>query len=448
MKKTFLLLIIATVTASVVFAGGNSDNAKDGQESGPVYIMQLLGNETRDGIIRKLVSQDYPGVEVEFIDVPRDEEATRFRLMVQAKQNLDMVLEGAPSLVECVNNNYITQLDSYVAGWDGLDTLSENAQSFMRLYDGHIWNIPTGSFQRILFYRTDWLKEAGYDHPPVTWEELITMSKRIHSLNPNRWGYSFRGGQGVSSYAEMNMFSFLKPELVDPMSMFVTKEGKSVFDYPEIRQGLEYYKRLYTEVSPPDSINWGFSEMVEAFYSGVTAFLIQDSDCVPICEEYMREGTWLTAPLPKGDNGYSYYKQGWGSMMITAHSPRKNKAFNVIKAVVSPSGNMELSKVFGTYPVQTTAINDPYFGSNYYKPYGETLNDNTRIGYIEDTRLLNTPQEVEYMYAQNFNADIAVQNFIAGKDTVEHLIQTWSNNYTWVKDSAWVKARAASFRNQ
>jgi multiple sugar transport system substrate-binding protein len=440
-----LFLVLCAATA---FAGGKAEGSAGAgaeAEKGPVYIIQELASDARTEIIQRVVRKAYPDLELEMIDVPRGEYETKFRLMCQAKQDVDLTWEGSLFNISWISNGFIVPLDDFVAAWDDYKTLSENAKNTMLAYDGHVWGIPHGSYQRILFYRSDWLKEAGYDHPPATWEELISMSKKIHSLNPNRWGYSFRGGAGVDSYCEMNMVAFLKPEWVDPMLIYVTREGKSIFEYPEIKQGIEFYKRLYQEASPPDSITWGFTEMVEAFYAGVTAFLVQDSDCIPICEEYMEEGTWATAMLPKGDNGYSFYKQGWGSFNITAHSPRKNKAFQVIKAMVSPEGNMEYARFNGTYPVQSAAARDPYFGTGYYKPYGETILDKTRIGYLEGSYSpLNTPEEIDYMNSVNFNGNSQVQSYIAGNITADQLIAAWKKVYAWVPDSPWVKARAAA----
>jgi multiple sugar transport system substrate-binding protein len=451
--KEFRCFVFFLFCAVLIFTGCGRQNSTGAagaapEEKGPVYIIQELGSDARTEVILRIVHGVYPDLEMEFIDVPsRGEYQTKIRLMCQAKQDVDLIWDGGMVNIDWISNGFIAQLDDFAADWDDYKTLSDNAKNTILAYDGHVWGIPHGSYQRILFYRTDWLKQAGYDHPPATWEELITMSKRIHALNPDRWGYSFRGGPIGGQYCEMNMVAFLKPEWVDPLFIFVTKEGKSIFEYPEIKEGVEFYLRLYKEASPPDSISWGFSQMVEAFYAGVTAFLVQDSDCIPICQEYMEEGTWATAVLPKGDNGYSFYKQGWGGFNITSHSPRKNKAFQVIKAMGSPEGNMEYAKFNGTYPVQSAAVNDPYFGTGYYKPYGETMLDKTRIGYLEGLwSPLNTPEEIDFMNSLNINEDSIVQSYLTGTSTTAQLITTWGQKYSWVPDSEWVKARAASFK--
>jgi len=51
-------------------------------------------------------------------------------------------------------------------------------------------NVPRGALE----YRTDLLREYGYDHPPKTWDELENMAQRIQNGerakgNKDFWGY-------------------------------------------------------------------------------------------------------------------------------------------------------------------------------------------------------------------------------------------------------------------
>ena len=105
----------------------------------------------------------------------------------------------------------------------------------------------------------------------------------------------------------MTILSFEDPAKVDIAVPFISKDGRSMYDQPEAIEALEFYKKLYEDGSHPDSIAWGYSEMVEAFYSGVTAMLIQDPEVVATCEEYMEEGTWDVAPLPVGPSGRALF---------------------------------------------------------------------------------------------------------------------------------------------
>src|SRR5689334_2699029 len=59
------------------------------------------------------------------------------------------------------------------------------------------FNVPLGGLE----YRTDLLREYGYDHPPKTWNELESMAERIQAGERAKgtkdfWGYVWQGGAG------------------------------------------------------------------------------------------------------------------------------------------------------------------------------------------------------------------------------------------------------------
>src|SRR5258707_2796511 len=56
------------------------------------------------------------------------------------------------------------------------------------------FNVPLGGLE----YRTDLLREYGYDHPPKTWNELESMAERIQAgegakSSKEFWGYVWQG---------------------------------------------------------------------------------------------------------------------------------------------------------------------------------------------------------------------------------------------------------------
>jgi multiple sugar transport system substrate-binding protein len=436
MKKSVLLAVLFVLISAVLFAGGGNQAASNNK---PIIAIQMFGSADRDVLIRKIIGDSYPGLEIEFIDVPTTEFPNKVAMMCQAKQDLDIIWEGSTLNLEWINNKFIMQLDDFAASWADWATVADTYKNIVKSYDGHIWAIPLGGYQRILFYRTDYLRDAGYNHPPATWQEVFDMSKVIHQKNPARYGYTFRPNAG---YYAQTVTPFLPPEVVNPASIFITLEGKSIFEYPEILEATKFFKQLYTEASPPESMNYTpFQNMVEAFYSGVTTFMLQDSDTIPICEQYMENGTWMTTVLPKGPHGYDFYKIGSTSINIAAHSKNVENAYNVIRAVCGPKGNMEYSRFYGTYPVQTASATDPYFGTGYYKAYGETLLDSKRIGYIENSYPAQTTmEEIDYMNSLGIDQDAEVQRYLMGEITAEDLIATYKKLYAWVEASSWVKA--------
>ena len=50
-------------------------------------------------------------------------------------------------------------------------------------YKNGVYGIPWSLAQKGLFYNLEMMKQAGYNEPPKTWDELIEMSKTMQDQN-------------------------------------------------------------------------------------------------------------------------------------------------------------------------------------------------------------------------------------------------------------------------
>ncbi|MGC8978785.1 extracellular solute-binding protein, partial [Caldisericum sp.] len=61
--------------------------------------------------------------------------------------------------------------------------------------DGKMWMMPFNKSVEVMYYNIEMLKEAGFDHPPRTWDEFATMCKALTKPDGSQWGASL----GMSS---------------------------------------------------------------------------------------------------------------------------------------------------------------------------------------------------------------------------------------------------------
>ncbi|MCL2058306.1 MAG: sugar ABC transporter substrate-binding protein [Oscillospiraceae bacterium] len=439
-----MLFIVASVLVAPTACNTNSGGGGSSNTERPVDVifLQRLGYPERDALVQELVKESGANVNLELINVPIEQFDNKVKTMCQAQEELDLI-EGTVLPMEWILNGYLEQTDAFCDNWDGFDTITPSLVTLTKAYDGHVYGVLMGLYQKILFYRIDWLEEAGYSAPPKTWVELIEMSKNIQDPTKNRYGYSFRGGNGSAQYINNLGYGSVPADLLDPGMIQITKDDKHILDNPGFVKGVELYKQLYHEISPPDSITWGYPEMVEAFYSGVTCFLIQDTEVIATCSEYMEDGTWETAPLPYSENGNAYYVSGDSAAMnMTSHSKVKDAAFEVIKAICGPEGNIKYCKEASTFPIHTTASEDPFFGTGRYKAYADSANDPHQIAYLPFL-LLQTIEEINDASVKDaeYPEPGFTQSMILGEITVEEFVSTKRYIQSWFDSAEWITER-------
>lgn len=408
-------------------SGSNGDSGGGGERI-TLRIIESLTSPARTSILQASIDKfmaDHPNITVELISPPFDQADNKIRTMLVAEQELDILEVRDLNVAEFVNNGYVTPLGEYTAQWSDFATMTSTAQSVATVGD-ELYFIPNGLYQRQMFYRADWLEEAGIK-VPESYEELVNAAIAITDPAKNRYGFSFRGGPGANSVPDTMIQTYNADNIDIEDSMFL-KDGGTIYSSPEALEALELYVKLYKEASPPDSVTWGFQEQVQAFTSGVTAFILQDPDVIQVLTENMDEGTWATAPMPTGPSGKALISAGGAGWGITSYSKNKEAAWKLIKYLSSPEENITLSKSHGTIPIHTSAAEDEFFQAGPYK----TLLDMTDK---PDTFINFKPP---FQYAANGQwGTVSMESgqaMLLGQVSIEDTLKQW--------DEYWTKAKA------
>lgn len=445
-KKWMMTTMVLVLVASLIAACGNSNNNttnnstnqgtnaegnssnSGGEEQVTLRMIESLTSPNRTALIQASIDrfmEANPNIKVELISPPFDQADNKIRTMLNAKQELDVMEVRDLNVAEFVNNGYVEPLNSYVSSWEHAGTFTSVAQSVATV-DENLYFIPNGLYQRQLFYRADWLKEAGME-VPTTYEELVEASIAMTDTANNRYGFSFRGGSGANAVPDTMIQAYNAEKINIDDAMFL-QDGGTIFSSPEAKAAIEQYVKLFKEASPADSINWGFSEQVQAFTSGVTAFILQDPDVIQVFTESMEEGTWATAPMPTGPTGKALISAGGAGWGMTSYSEHKEEAWKLISFLSSPEENTIISKNHGTVPIHSSATEDEYFQSGPYK----TLLDMTN----QPDTFINFKPPFEYP-ANGQWGTVAMetgQAMLLGQVSIEDTLKQW--------DQYWIDAKA------
>jgi len=410
-----------------------SAKASEAPAAKPVtlHMIESLTSPERTKLLQDAIGrfqQDNPNIKVELISPPFDQADNKIRTMLAAKQDLDILEVRDLNIAEYVNNGYLEPLDTYAGGWADSKTLSATSK-IVGSTGGKLYFIANALYQRQMFYRKDWFDAKGLT-APKTWQELVDSAIKLTDPKQNRYGFSFRGGAGANGNFDHMIYDF-NDKVINIDDAPFTKDGKTIYGTPEAKQALELYKKLYKEASPPDSINWGFQDQVQAFTSGVTGILLQDPDVIKVLQDKMDPKTLETAPMPLGPNGKSLVSTGAAGWGITANSQNKEAAWKLIAFLSSPKENTVFSKEIGTIPIHTSATADTFFQTGPYK----TLLDMTAKA---DIFVNYTPP---FKYPGNGSwGDTSMkgqQSYLLDKKSADDLLKEWDK--FWLDQKAGMK---------
>ena len=215
--------------------------------------------------------------------------------------------------------------------------------------DGQLVGIPWYVDTRLLFYRKDLLRDAGYDHPPRDWAEWEQMNAALKQrMGPDR-------------YPVLMPLNEFEPQLSlalqqdDPLLRENDTRGN--FRSPGFRRALGFYANMYAQGWAPKMSETQISNVWDEFFRGFTVFYL--SGPWNIREFNKRQppslqGEWGTAPLP-GPHGPGAGIAGGTSLVIFKSSKHKQAAWKLVEFLSRPAMQQRLHAIIGDLPPRRSA---------------------------------------------------------------------------------------------
>jgi multiple sugar transport system substrate-binding protein len=353
-------------------------------EAVKLNLLERYTSPERTAFIKDVVKTfeaAHPNITINVISPPFDQAEAKLNMMINAKEPLDIVEISNLTIKQFVNNGLLENLESRVAKWPDAKTWLPLTFSAARFVDNTAYLMPEFYFIKALFMRTDVLKRLGVDTVPTTMQQLYDLSRKITKPAANQYGFAFRGKGNPYRTSDYMILADLPN--VDPKNVYRTTDGKAVFEHPQFVKSLKAYIELFKTAVPPDGINWGFSEQVNAFASGVAPLLIQDPDTVALVDRQIGRDKYTVVPMPLGISGKTYLDYGFGGLAIPSYSTNKDAAWEFMKLFSAPKQNAELCKKYGPLPTHAvTYKEDPYFSTGVYKAWAVEMNTPDKYTFV------------------------------------------------------------------
>lgn len=370
--------------------------AKDGHEEVKVNVVEMANEDTK----QKLVSGFTSGVS-----------------------------EGLPDIV--LMDDYDVQ--NYLNNYEGkFAKLSESIdfENFAQYkvnnatYEEGVYAVPFDSGSAGMYYRTDYLEEAGYqaaDLQNLTWSKFVEIGKNVKEKT-DKWFVAFIPNRGTH-YIQMAMQS---------AGLWYFDEKGEIYlkDNPAILEMLPILKEI-AEAQLAKPVDYFAPEGIGAVTSGEVAAVnsaIWFSATLRSAKD--QSGKWAYTNLPKletVENATPYSNLGGASWLVLNDSPNKELAIDFLKTEFA--GNDEFYQdilvengAVGTYlPSQSGEAyqyKDPFFNNApIYKDFSSWMAEIPGVDYGN-----NTQAAVDALRS-------VMQDYFDGSLSLDEMLEQAETNY-------------------
>jgi multiple sugar transport system substrate-binding protein len=310
--RVFLLLVVFAGAMSLVsFAGGKSE-ASAGLAGSTVNV--ATNNSEVYAWFQEVSSKVFTpktGIKVVYNWIP--EYRSKKYVMLQAGEtSYDVYKLDAFEVPAFVSNNWLVQLDSYVAK-DYLDSQLPGLLAMNRTLGGKLWGTSYMDSGEYWYYNAAMLQKLGKNAPPKTWDELYADLKAAKSA-----------GIVQSPFAEMwpDDITFERVMANFGVQLF-DAHGNATFNTPTAVKVLDFMKKLQDEglatyyrddidqvrkaMSAGDalfSVNWDYQTLLiedpkESKVVGQTKLMMSPGPDAPGKSIIMDEGLGLSSFAPE-----------------------------------------------------------------------------------------------------------------------------------------------------
>ena len=232
-----LWMVALCLTAALMFGCGKGERPLELE----LWIADF-NQDTRDLLDKELIPRfeaAHPGVKVNTQYISWTHLDEKLTISFAGGVAPDVFQVGAEYVGGLAYRGMAEPLDEYVERWGEADDYF-SASWGTCVYRGKVYGLPYLSAPRVLLYRKDLLKEAGFEGPPETWEELAGAAERM----------TVRRGP-VIDLAGMNLpvsWQIFVEFLWENGGQIFDEEGKrSLLDSAEAVEALQFYADLYNK---------------------------------------------------------------------------------------------------------------------------------------------------------------------------------------------------------
>lgn len=310
-----------------------------------------------------------PGIKVELVITDWDTYKSKITAAISTNNAPELCTVLTTDVVPFAQVGLLQPLNELgaAAGVDFADLLPSAVA--IASIDDTVYGIPFRHDGSGIYYNVDLLKAAGYDSFPVTWEEMVEMSKKLTKDGVYAFAWPLGNQANAVTRLVQQVYTYGGDILAeDGVTCILNSEaGKKALTniVSSIQEGY----------ASPSSAEIDNTKMRDMFGNGNLAFNFTGPfDAATLIAEYP-ELNFATAVIPGVEGMGCTTANGW-TLIMAKNCPDENKeaAAKLLAYLSTPKNQARLTDSF---PASYTALEYEQFATDVLKPFAKQL-DNSK----------------------------------------------------------------------
>ncbi|MBA2955938.1 extracellular solute-binding protein [Nocardioides sp. MAH-18] len=323
-------------------AGGEAqgDAVAEGKASGTVEVWAMGTEGEKLGDFVSEFEDANPDADVKVTAVPWEAAHDKISNAIAAGETPDVSLIGTTWMGEFAAadglmptpQDLVDEGDFFPGAWGSTEV------------GGTSYGVPWYVETRVLFYRTDLAKKAGWDKAPTSWDELKQFAKDMESKGGAEYGLNLQPGQ-TGSWQSYLPFGWSNG------ATLTNDDGTEyTIDSPEMAEALDYYTSYFDEdLSLTRTLDPG--ELEDGFAKGTFGSFISGPWHTGLVEDAgLDESKYAVAPLPGPDGGMGTSFVGGGDLAVFKDAQNPDAAWKLVQWLSEPDVQQEWYDEIGDLP--------------------------------------------------------------------------------------------------
>lgn len=334
---------------------------------GVVNFLWTDSNNTRQPLIFEFIKTT--GITVNQIQVSYNDLLGKINTAVQGGGDVDVIEMDTIWTAQFAAAGWVQDITSRITDAIKNDVPASALNAVT--YQGKLYGMPWFNSCKHLFYNAKLLKDAGFDHPPATLDELVEMAKA--TTKDGMWGTTWSWKQSEGLICDWVSLMFTQKG-----AQFIDASGKAVFDTMggvEITQWMVdlLYKH---KAADPASLEQDEGMVLKALETGKYAITYNWEGTLPEANDAAKSQAAPNvkiALLPGSKDVKSSTVNGSEGWAMLANAKNKDNAWALLQYMVSPAWQKKSAQIAGDYPVLASLYSDPDLqnGVQDFATYGE-----------------------------------------------------------------------------